>query len=158
MKYLCEKCKTFMLFIGKQEDEAGSMRIVFECPQCKNQIAMLTNPHETQLVHNLGVTLGGPKEPNTPLELLRSTLVNCQEPIALKKAKINTKKQTNGINWTEEAEARIKNVPPILFKMVKKIVERYACENNYPVITPEVVEKAKKSCGMMDDFPFNTTK
>jgi hypothetical protein len=38
--------------------EGGSLSVVYACPQCGYEMAMLTNPFETQLVQSLGVRIG----------------------------------------------------------------------------------------------------
>ena len=38
--------------------DRGSLSIVFRCPKCSNEVAMRTNPYETQGVGSLGVKLG----------------------------------------------------------------------------------------------------
>jgi hypothetical protein len=38
--------------------EGGSLSVVYSCPECGYEMAMLTNPFETQLVQSLGVRIG----------------------------------------------------------------------------------------------------
>ena len=58
MKFLCVSCDEPMKFIKADAPEEGSVSIIFGCSKCNNQIAMLTNPQETQLVRTLGVNIG----------------------------------------------------------------------------------------------------
>src|SRR5207249_4902833 len=40
--------------------DRGSLSVVYSCPACGYEMAMLTNPYETQIVQSLGVRVGGP--------------------------------------------------------------------------------------------------
>lgn len=46
--------------------------------------------------------------------------------------------------WSEEARSRLERVPSFARGMVIKSVERFARENCYPVITPEVMAEARQ--------------
>ena len=63
MRFLCVSCDTQMNLFKNEEgvvpDERGSLSLKYECPECLVQIAMLTNPFETQMVSSLGVEIGG---------------------------------------------------------------------------------------------------
>ena len=50
--------------------------------------------------------------------------------------------------WTAEAEDRLKKVPSFVRAMVRSMVERYAIENNFRTITPDLMEKLKQKAGM----------
>lgn len=54
--------------------DEGSMTVVFACPACGHETAMLTNAMETQVVRSLGVTIGGRTVPSEPMEMVRSSL------------------------------------------------------------------------------------
>ena len=38
--------------------DRGSLSVVYSCPECGYEIAMLTNAYETQVVQSLGVRIG----------------------------------------------------------------------------------------------------
>ena len=38
--------------------ERGSLSVVYACPECGYEMAMLTNAYETQVVQSLGVRIG----------------------------------------------------------------------------------------------------
>ena len=59
MKFLCVSCDEPMKLIKTNPPDRGSMTVVFRCPTCEHQIAMLTNHYETELVGSLGVKIGG---------------------------------------------------------------------------------------------------
>ncbi|HUO85854.1 MAG TPA: hypothetical protein VM617_00570, partial [Thermoanaerobaculia bacterium] len=59
MKFLCVTCDEPMkLTRTAPPDAAGSLSVLFTCPACDHQIAMLTNALETEMVSSLGVRIG----------------------------------------------------------------------------------------------------
>ena len=58
MKFLCVPCDSPMKLRAVGPPERGSLSVVYECPECGYEMAMLTNPFETQLVQSLGVRVG----------------------------------------------------------------------------------------------------
>ncbi len=58
MKFLCVPCDTPMTLQTVAPPERGSLSIVYACPACGYEMAMLTNAHETQVVQSLGVRIG----------------------------------------------------------------------------------------------------
>src|SRR4029079_9338150 len=59
MKFLCVPCDTPMKLQTVGPPERGSLSVVYSCPECGYEIAMLTNQFETQMVQSLG----GPSGP-----------------------------------------------------------------------------------------------
>lgn len=74
MKFLCLPCDEVMSFAERQLPGDGTMAAVFTCPGCKREMALLTNPMETQIVSGLGVRVGGRTVPTQPLELTVSSM------------------------------------------------------------------------------------
>src|SRR2546421_2137920 len=58
MKFLCVPCDSPMKLQTVAPPERGSLSIVYSCPECGYEIAMLTNAYETQAVQSLGVRIG----------------------------------------------------------------------------------------------------
>src|SRR5438132_5285971 len=58
MKFLCVPCDSPMKLQAVGPPERGSLSIVYSCPECGYEIAMLTNAYETQAVQSLGVRIG----------------------------------------------------------------------------------------------------
>src|SRR3954454_12193269 len=58
MKFLCVPCDSPMKMQSVGPPERGSLSVVYSCPECGYEMAMLTNPFETQLVQSLGVRIG----------------------------------------------------------------------------------------------------
>ena len=58
MKFLCVPCDSPMKLQTVGPPEAGSLSVVYACPECGYEMAMLTNAYETQVVQSLGVRIG----------------------------------------------------------------------------------------------------
>jgi hypothetical protein len=58
MKFLCIPCDSPMKLRAMGPPAGGSLSVVYACPECGYEMAMLTNPYETQLVQSLGVRIG----------------------------------------------------------------------------------------------------
>ena len=58
MKFLCVPCDSPMKIQTMAPPEGGSLSVVYSCPECGYEMAMLTNPFETQMVQSLGVRIG----------------------------------------------------------------------------------------------------
>lgn len=136
MKYLCEKCDEYMHYEDSRGPIEGSMHITFACPECGNRVSLITNPGETQLVHSLGVSIGGRKNKAQPLELTRTTLRQKREI------------EKEEFIWSDEAETRMRRVPSFARNMAKKAVEKFAEKEGHKEITPEVIEEAMKKMGI----------
>ncbi len=74
MKFLCLDCDDVMKFAERQIPGDGTLAAVFTCESCGREMAMLTNPMETQLVSSMGVKIGGREVPTQPMELARTSL------------------------------------------------------------------------------------
>src|SRR5215213_139215 len=58
MKFLCVPCDSPMKLQSVGPPERGSLSVVYSCPECGYEMAMLTNAYETQMVQSLGVRIG----------------------------------------------------------------------------------------------------
>jgi hypothetical protein len=58
MKFLCVPCDSPMTLQTVGPPEGGSLTVVYACPACGYEMAMLTNAYETQVVQSLGVRIG----------------------------------------------------------------------------------------------------
>ena len=58
MKFLCVPCDSPMKLQTIAPPERGSLSVVYACPECGYEMAMLTNAYETQVVQSLGVRIG----------------------------------------------------------------------------------------------------
>src|SRR5687767_15475721 len=58
MKFLCVPCDSPMKLQSVAPPDRGSLSVVYGCPECGYEMAMLTNAYETQVVQSLGVRIG----------------------------------------------------------------------------------------------------
>ncbi|HET8946490.1 MAG TPA: PCP reductase family protein [Candidatus Polarisedimenticolia bacterium] len=63
MKFLCVPCDQPMKLADVAPPDRGSLSVRYACPECGYEMAMLTNPFETQMVQSLGVRIGPEANP-----------------------------------------------------------------------------------------------
>jgi len=150
MKFLCVTCDEPMKITRAAPPEDGSITAVFACPSCSHQIAMLTNPHETQLVQSLGVKIG-PGEAAVPAAAAADTAAARAEaggcPFSGMVAEMEAA-ASDEVTWTPEALARLENIPEFVRPMAKQGVEHYAKSNGHAVVDDAVMEEARGRFGM----------
>lgn len=158
MKFLCLACDQVMGFAERQLPGDGTMAAVFDCPKCRREVAMLTNPMETQLVSSLGVKVGGRTVPEQPMELVRGSLAQ-GNPDAFDDASAPAESQpvaaapaesvpSGRVVWSDDAQTRLENVPSFVRGMVRRIYADYARERGIGTITPEVMDRARTDLGL----------
>ncbi len=76
MKFLCMECDEIMKLQESKGPDAGAMTVIFECPSCGKETAMLTNPMETQMVRSLDLKIGGRSVPAEPIEMVTGSLAS----------------------------------------------------------------------------------
>lgn len=146
MKFLCVQCDSIMQFAERQLPGDGTMAAVFTCPACQREVAMLTNPMETQLVASLGVKVGGRTLPEQPFELVRSSLATGGDVFTdVTRAPHDAHTR---VSWAPEAVERLDRVPSFVRGMVKRIYTDYAKENGIATITTEIMDKARSDLGL----------
>ena len=151
MKFLCIPCDHVMDFAERQLPGDGTLAAVFACPSCGREIAMLTNPMETQLVSSLGVKIGGREVPEQPLELVRSSLAGGREDVFTEPASFEPAVPLQvdvRVTWSPEALDRLEKVPRFVRGMVKRIYADYAKERSIQEITPDVMDRARSELGL----------
>lgn len=137
MKFLCVTCDQPMKLESAGPPDEGSISAVFGCPTCSHRIAMLTNPHETQLVQSLGVKIG-------PGEAEEKEAGGC--PFSGMLAEMEAAQDE--VSWTAEALGRLENIPEFVRPMAKQGIEHYAKSNGHALIDDEVMEEARGRFGM----------
>lgn len=170
MKFLCIGCDRVMGFAERQLPGDGTMAAVFVCDACGHEVAMLTNPMETQLVSSLGVKVGGRAVPEQPFEFTRTGLAGGR-PDAFEDAGAPVEGTTNpspaktdgpdsaaagaksgltpgSVRWTAEASDRLARVPSFVRGMVKRIYADWAAERGIAEITPEIMDTARADLGL----------
>ena len=143
MKFLCLRCDEVMRFEERQLPGDGTMGVVFRCPACGSEVAMLANPMETQLVSSLGVQIGGRGVPAQPFELTRGSLDGGRDD-----AFADEPAPTGRVEWSAEASERLGHVPAFVRGMVKRIYSDYARERGIATITPGVMDRARSDLGL----------
>ncbi|HEX6133318.1 MAG TPA: PCP reductase family protein [Longimicrobiales bacterium] len=129
-----------MSFAERQLPGDGTMTAVFTCAACGREVAMLTNPMETQLVSSLGIQVGGRSVPEQPMELVRSTLATGGDAFA-ESAPVR-------VTWSDDANERLARVPTFVRGMVKRIYSDYARERGIATITPDIMDRARAELGL----------
>ena len=102
MKFLCVSCDEPMKLIDTQPPERGSLTVLYRCSTCSHEIAMLTNPYETQVVGSLGVKVdanGGAGESKCPFTGV------------VQDAGAGVAGSTDGLPWTSQASSSLLNIP-----------------------------------------------
>ena len=149
MKFLCIPCDVRMNLLTTNAPDRGSMTIVFHCPNCAHQIAMMTNPQETEVVGSLGVKIGGKSlDESGPSSNGKG---NCPFTGASAKTmseKIAVVEEGGAIPWTAQALGRLQNIPEYVRPMAKKGIEKMALERDYAEIDEEVLNQARDFFGM----------
>jgi hypothetical protein len=149
MKFLCVPCDSPMKLQTVGPPESGSLSIVYSCPECGYEMAMLTNAYETQMVQSLGVRIGpdsgggasaGAAEPGKcPFPAMIPTTEGAQagqadEPIP--------------VRWTSGAEARLANIPAFVRPMARTGIERFARERGALEVDEKILDAARDFFGM----------
>jgi hypothetical protein len=119
--------------------ERGSLSVVYSCPECGYEMAMLTNAYETQVVQSLGVRIG-------PADATAETSSRCPFS-AMVPAKERTTEPTS-VRWTAAAEARLANVPEFVRPMAKTGIEQFARERGALEIDEAILDAAREFFGM----------
>ncbi len=147
MKFLCVPCDQPMKMTSVTPPDRGSISVTYGCPSCGYEMAMLTNPFETQLVSSLGVRVGAatPAASGTQPEAEKP---KCPFSGMVADAEASAVPPDAGIRWTPEASARMQNVPEFVRPMAKTGIEKFARESGHAEITLAVLDEARARFGM----------
>ena len=173
MKFLCIECDQAMKLKNTQGPDEGSMAVIFSCPKCSKEFAMLTNPMETQMVQALNVKIGGRKDSVQPMETVKNSLMynengntisdqvadtheindpssgsKCPFSDVVSNAVEENRMNTHKLKWTKEAEMRIERIPSFARSMATMGIEQHAREKGYKVIDDSVMDEVKDKYGM----------
>ncbi|HEX4822962.1 MAG TPA: PCP reductase family protein [Candidatus Polarisedimenticolaceae bacterium] len=144
MKFLCVPCDQPMKMMAVTPPDRGSVAVTYGCPECGYEMAMLTNPFETQLVTSLGVKIG----PNEGKDAATATSGSKCPFAGMMAGASEEAEETKGPKWTAEAEARMESVPSFVRSMAKTGIEKFAEESGYTVIDERVLDEARSRFGM----------
>ena len=148
MKFLCVPCDTPMKMQAVGPPERGSLSVVYSCPECGYEMAMLTNPFETQLVQSLGVRIG-PDASST--EGTRTAGTSCPFAAMMPATEVATPDQAGEpvpVRWTSAAEARLANIPEFVRPMARTGIERFARERGSLEVDEKILDEARDFFGM----------
>ena len=143
MKFLCVPCDEPMKLMQTSGPDQGSMSLVYACDACGYEMAMLTNPIETQVVGSLGVTLGteasgesAGAESKCPFSGVVQEMTGARDaPDA-------------SFPWTEKARARLESIPEFVRPMAKTGIEKFARDKGLGEVDEGVLEEARSHFGM----------
>lgn len=144
MKFLCVECDEPMkLHETRSPDDSGSLTVRFGCPSCNREIAMLTNPWETEVVSSLGVKIGPSGEPE-------ETASRCPFSGVVREMEAERAAPTvpSGPQWTAEALARLEGIPDFVRPMARQGIEHYATSNGHAVVDEKILDEARQRFGM----------
>jgi hypothetical protein len=147
MKFLCVPCDSPMKLQSVGPPERGSLAVVYSCPECGYEMAMLTNSFETQMVQSLGVRIG----PEIDGEASNTSGSRCPFTAmipATRGAVEDAAAQPVPVRWTAAAEARLANVPEFVRPMARTGIERFARERGSLEVDEKILDAAKDFFGM----------
>jgi hypothetical protein len=162
MKFLCVPCDSPMRLRATEETEPGSLAVVYACPRCGYEMAMLTNAQETQLVRSLGVRIGPPTTTGGAGAAAAAVAApgasaedaaaggRCPFPAMLglgaePEAASSTVAE---LVWTPEALARLQAIPEFVRPMARAGIEKVAQEGGHRLIDESVLAAARARFGM----------
>jgi len=178
MKFLCVPCDSPMKLQSVGPPERGSLSVVYSCPECGYEMAMLTNAYETQIVQSLGVRIGpstgvvprhaqDDPQPSTRSGSSRETSRDEQRrrvgadpgssgqptgtgcPFSgMIPATDSQTSEPLPVRWTPAAEARLANIPEFVRPMARTGIERFAREKGALEIDEKILDAAREFFGM----------
>ena len=140
MKFLCVSCDEAMKLIDAKPPERGSLTVVYRCPSCAHEIAMLTNPFETQVVGSLGVKIGE--------ESGSEGASKCPFTGVVQEMSAGSEDASAEFPWSLDAASRLANIPEFARPMAKSGIEKFAIERGLAQVDVKVLEEAREFFGM----------
>lgn len=164
MKFLCVPCDSPMKLQTVGPPEGGSLSVVYSCPECGYEMAMLTNPYETQLVSSLGVRIGpgiggaasslaepsaeaGTSGSRCPFTAMIPATEGVHEGTG-HATSIGGAVQPVAVRWTAAAEARLEKVPAFVRPMARTGIEQFAREHGSLEVDEKILDAARDFFGM----------
>lgn len=161
MKFLCVACDEAMkLTRTAPPDDHGSLNVLFACPSCGREVAMLTNALETEMVRSLGVRIGpaaaeGVAAGAASTSAGAAATAATSEPAASRcpfsgvvREMEQAARSPSRPVWTPAALSRLDNIPDFVRPMARQGIEHYAASNGYPEIDERVLDEARERFGM----------
>jgi len=158
MKFLCVPCDSPMKLQTVGPPERGSLSVVYTCPECGYEIAMLTNAYETQIVQSLGVKIGPDRvraEGASASQADASAEAGegrCPFTAMIPPMEGEAQRAPTGepipVRWTAAAEARLANIPAFVRPMARTGIERFARERGAVEVDEKILDAARDFFGM----------
>ena len=150
MKFLCVPCDSPMKLQSVGPPERGSLSVVYSCPECGYEMAMLTNAYETQVVQSLGVRIGPDKGLGAEGDASASAGTSrCPFPAMMPPMDgARAADEPIPVRWTSAAQARLANIPEFVRPMAKTGIERFARERGTLEVDEKILDAAKDFFGM----------
>jgi hypothetical protein len=162
MKFLCVACDEPMKLQSVERTAGGSLSVLYQCPACAQQTAMLTNAFETEMVQSLGVEIGPAEAGGDLAEGARAAQASaegeaseaaatgsrCPFSGVVREMEAAAQAAPAGPIWTAAALARLEGIPSFVRPMARQGIEHYARSNGYPEIDEKVLEEARSRFGM----------
>jgi Proto-chlorophyllide reductase 57 kD subunit len=154
MKFLCVPCDTPMKLQTVGPPERGSLSIVYACPECGYEMAMLTNAYETQVVQSLGVRIGPESAAGAASAATSASGSGCPFTAMIPggaSAGDSRDAQTGApmaVRWTAAAEARLANIPAFVRPMARTGIEQFARERGAHEVDDQILDAAREFFGM----------
>ena len=147
MKFLCVPCDSPMKLQSVGPPERGSLSVVYSCPECGYEMAMLTNAYETQVVQSLGVRIG----PDVEAGASSTTGGRCPFPAMItgnEQQQYSQAGEPIPVRWTAAAEARLANIPEFVRPMARTGIEKFARERGALEVDETILDAARDFFGM----------
>jgi hypothetical protein len=143
MKFLCVPCDSPMKLQSVGPPERGSLSVVYSCPECGYEMAMLTNAYETQVVQSLGVRIG----PEGQAAASNTSGGKCPFSAMIPGSEAHPDDPVV-IGWTAAAEARLANIPEFVRPMARTGIEKFAQERGALEVDEKILDEARDFFGM----------
>ncbi len=156
MKFLCVPCDSPMKLLAVGPPERGSLSVVYACPECGYEIAMLTNAYETQIVQSLGVRIGpdvgsaigpgatSPSGAGCPF----TSMIPATDGAPGDAVRPGQTGEPIPVRWTAAAEARLANIPAFVRPMARTGIEQFARERGTLEVDEQILDAARDFFGM----------
>ena len=161
MKFLCVPCDSPMRLRATDESEPGSLSVVYACPACGYEMAMLTNQHETDMVRSLGVRIGpaaagvarrGPRarSPESPPKAARgcARVQECRTPARAPSRRCASPQRPSRPSDVGRRSAACEAIPEMVRPMARAGIEMVARESGHQLIDETVLAAARSRFGM----------
>ena len=150
MKFLCVPCDSPMKLQTVGPPERGSLSVVYACPECGYEMAMMTHAYETQVVQSLGVRIGpadaAAPDAGAPVTAGGKCPFTAMIPPA--DGKPAPASDSTSVRWTAAAEARLANIPEFVRPMAKTGIEKFARERGTLEVDEQILDAARDFFGM----------